>query len=322
MCSGSRPSTSSTSGRSSAAAARELLASRVAAAGVDGRLRDEPVFTELCERLDGVPLAIELAAPWFRTRSPAELLRLLDSRLAVLAAAPRDAPARHRTMRSAIDWGFDLLDPAAQHLLGRVSLFRRQIHASAAAAASEATAARAEALDALVEASIVQPYAVELRPARGRPRVRAGPAFRGRPGARSARRRTSSSWPRRAEPELVGADQGSVARAARGEPRRPPRVRSTGSPAPGDAGPRASPRNALGRFWYIRGYLSEGLERLQRRGRAGHRSRPGSRRERAAHGLRARRPHAATTHGRASSSSARSTLYRELGDDDRASFAR
>ena len=110
------------------AAARELLASRAAAAGVTVDA-DESVLAQLCERLDGMPLAIELAAPWFRTLSPAELLRLLDSRLAVLNSGPRDAPARHRTMRSAIDWGFDLLDPASQHLLGRLSLFRRRFTA-------------------------------------------------------------------------------------------------------------------------------------------------------------------------------------------------
>jgi len=78
---------------------------------------------QLCRRLDGVPLAIELAAARIPTMNPAELVRRLDRRFDVLAGGRRGAVERHQTLRAAIDWSYDLLDEPQQRLLARLAVF-------------------------------------------------------------------------------------------------------------------------------------------------------------------------------------------------------
>ncbi|WP_405056683.1 LuxR C-terminal-related transcriptional regulator [Kribbella sp. NBC_01505] len=83
-------------------------------------LRD---ITTICERLDGLPLAIELAAARIRSFSPAELLAHLDDRFAVLTDGPRGPTTRHRALEHAVRWSYDLLDRDQQLLLERCSVF-------------------------------------------------------------------------------------------------------------------------------------------------------------------------------------------------------
>src|SRR5262249_20629740 len=78
---------------------------------------------QICERLDGVPLAIELAAARVGMLTPAELARRLDERFRILTGSERGAVERHQTLRAAIDWSYDLLDGTERMLLDRLSVF-------------------------------------------------------------------------------------------------------------------------------------------------------------------------------------------------------
>lgn len=91
---------------------------------------DDPIPLEalhaiegICRRLDGLPLAIELAASWSRLLTPAELRVRLDRRLPLLVGGPADAPPRLQSMGSAIGWSYELLDGEAKRLFRRISIF-------------------------------------------------------------------------------------------------------------------------------------------------------------------------------------------------------
>jgi len=77
----------------------------------------------ICRRLDGLPLALELAAPWVRLLPPQDILDQLDRRLDLLVSGPRDLPERQRTMRATLDWSYGLLDDEPRALLRRLSVF-------------------------------------------------------------------------------------------------------------------------------------------------------------------------------------------------------
>ncbi len=78
---------------------------------------------ETCRRLDGIPLAIELAAARTVILSPVEIARMLDERFRLLTGGSHAAASRHRTLRAALDWSWDLLEPAERALLRRLSIF-------------------------------------------------------------------------------------------------------------------------------------------------------------------------------------------------------
>ena len=82
-----------------------------------------PAIAEICKRLDGLPLAIELAAARARTLDPAALLSALASRLTVLTDGPIDLPERQQTLRDAIAWSYDLLEPAEKRVFDRLGVF-------------------------------------------------------------------------------------------------------------------------------------------------------------------------------------------------------
>ncbi|MEN8237938.1 MAG: BTAD domain-containing putative transcriptional regulator [Actinomycetota bacterium] len=89
---------------------------------------------EICRRLDGVPLAIELAAARTTSLSPADLVERLDNRLRLLTGGRRAGVERHRTLRATIQWSYDLLTPAEQTLFQRLSVFAGPFDLAAAEA--------------------------------------------------------------------------------------------------------------------------------------------------------------------------------------------
>lgn len=82
-----------------------------------------PVIAEICTRLDGLPLAIELAAARSKVLAPADLLARLDRPFQVLVSTSRDVPERQQTMRNAIEWGYNLLETPEQDLFRTLAVF-------------------------------------------------------------------------------------------------------------------------------------------------------------------------------------------------------
>ncbi len=115
---------------------------------------------EICTRLDGLPLAIELAAARTRILSVQALLRRLDERLKLLTGGVRDAERRQRTLRDTIEWSYDLLDEHGQALFARLSVFRGGCRLEAAEAVCdpnhELTEILLDALESLVEQNLVR----------------------------------------------------------------------------------------------------------------------------------------------------------------------
>jgi predicted ATPase/class 3 adenylate cyclase len=102
-----------------------LFIERAKAAKADFEVTDEsaPAVAEICVRLDGLPLAIELAAARIKMLPPKAMLQRLSSRLKLLTGGARDLPERQRTLRATIEWSFALLDEGEQLLFGRLAVF-------------------------------------------------------------------------------------------------------------------------------------------------------------------------------------------------------
>ena len=102
-----------------------LFVERAREADAGYRLADEDAaaVAELCRRLDGIPLAIELAAARVPALTPAEISAHLDRRFKLLTGGRRVAATRHQTLRNAIEWSYQLLDPSEQAVLDRLAVF-------------------------------------------------------------------------------------------------------------------------------------------------------------------------------------------------------
>ena len=113
---------------------------------------DESV-AEICGRLDGLPLAIELAAARARALAPVQLLARLEQRLPLLTGGPRDASERQRTLRAAIGWSYDLLHPDQQQLFAGLAVFAGGFELEASEAVCDASL---DAIEALITQSLLR----------------------------------------------------------------------------------------------------------------------------------------------------------------------
>jgi predicted ATPase len=111
------------------------------------------VLGEICRRLDGLPLAIELAAARLRVLSAGALLDRLDRRLEVPVGGRRDAPERQRTLRATIAWSHELLDRREQRMFAALAVFAAGCTIEMAEAVCEATLGD---LESLVEQSLLR----------------------------------------------------------------------------------------------------------------------------------------------------------------------
>ncbi|MCC2627565.1 MAG: hypothetical protein K0S14_1215 [Thermomicrobiales bacterium] len=251
--------------------------------------------TTICRRLDGLPLAIELAAARVKVLSPAELLTRLDRMLPLLTGGPQDRSTRLRSMGAAISWSYDLLDPEEQSLFRQLSVFAGGFTLDAAESVAHSLhsggPAVLDVITSLVEKSLlrrldgdcdearfgmlatIQEYGLERLAAAGedtaarrghaayflRLAERAWPAFRQRAG--------QEPWLNRLEAERANF-----------------RAALSWLEESGDVLSLLRLAGSLSWFWYIRGPLDEGCSWLERAIAAPHADVPGSLHTRAAVG--------------------------------------
>ena len=124
------------------------------ARAVRREMRIEPAVGEICRRLDGLPLALELAASRLKVLDATLLLERLGERLPLLTGGARDAPERHQTLRATIEWSYDLLEAPLQGLFRRLSVFAGSFSLGAA---ESVAGADLNAISALVDWNLLKP---------------------------------------------------------------------------------------------------------------------------------------------------------------------
>lgn len=247
-----------------------LFVARATAAAPAFSLGDEnaSAVAAICNRLDGLPLAIELAAARMVSLTPEALLRRLDQRLSVLTTGPRDVDSRQRTLRQTIDWSYDLLTDAEQSLFAELGVFTggARLEAVEAICGGE-PAEQLDLLDSLVAKSLfvqssdsdgeprfamldtLREYALERLAERRSKLARVHAQYFGSKVA--AARETLESWDLRRAAELLGLDEANI-RAA---------FEYFVASREGDAALRLA--NSLLLYWYIRGTPSEAIGQLR-----------------------------------------------------------
>ena len=169
------------------------------------------IITAICERLDGLPLAVELAAARVRVLSLEDLLRRLNRRLETLTGGPPDAPPRQQTLRATIDWSYDLLDETERRVLVGVGAFVGAFSTADVEAVVDKPAL--DVLSALLDSSLIQPDHQDSREPRFRVPSYDSRVFTGTAGEQG-RRLGGSAVPRPPRSRIWGASRGTTQRAA------------------------------------------------------------------------------------------------------------
>jgi predicted ATPase/class 3 adenylate cyclase len=253
---------------------------RAARAGFELTEANAAAVAAICARLDGLPLAIELAAARIRLFAPDALLRRLDQRLAVLTGGGRDLPVRQQTLRGAIDWSHDLLDPVERVLFRRLAPFSGGASIEAVAAVCDPDGTLGiDPVDGL--ASLVDKSLLRIdEDARAEPRFRMLETIREYAAERLAESEDAEAVPRRhaeafarlaadAEPRIVGAEQ--AAWLDRLDQELDNLRAALAWAADHDLPLALATGGALWRFWHQRSHLGEGRALL-----AGLLDRPGA----------------------------------------------
>jgi predicted ATPase/DNA-binding CsgD family transcriptional regulator len=231
-----------------------------------------PVVAEIVRRLDGIPLAIELAAARVAVLSAAEIAGRLDDRFALLTKGARNDLPRHQTLRAALDWSHELLDPAERALLRRLSVFVGGFCLEAVeAVCADEEVQDEEILDLLAGLVSKSLVVSDTASSRGRYRlletIRAYAADRLEEGGegpvvREAHARFYLDLAERAEPELTGPDQQRwFDRLDREHENLRLAVRWSLGHGQSEWALRLA--GALVLFWRVRCYFSEGRELLE-----------------------------------------------------------
>jgi predicted ATPase/class 3 adenylate cyclase len=251
-----------------------LFTERAAAANPRFTLTKEnaPSVAEITARLDGLPLAIELAATRAKVLTPDQILERLSRRLSLLTSSSRSLPERQRTLRAAIAWSHDLLDPDEQRLFARLSVFAGGWTFEAAEAVCDPAELGLDALDgltSLVDNSLVR----RVEPPGGLPRFSMLETIREFAAERLAAGGELEPLAERharhflglaadAEPHLTGEDQGAWLDRCDAE-RANLRAALRWAVDAGEAGPAQAAAGALWGFWQQRGHLAEGRRWLE-----------------------------------------------------------
>jgi predicted ATPase/class 3 adenylate cyclase len=228
----------------------------------------------ICRRLDGLPLAIELAAARIRILPPRQLLARLDCRLKLLTGGSRDLPPRQQTLRAAIAWSYDLLDEAEQSLFACLAIFAGGCTLEAAERIGEGTGTTAldvlDGLDSLVQKSLLRQEdgadgevrfsMLETIREYGRERLDASGDAETVAHAHAG---FYVSLAEEAEPQLTGPQQGEWLDRLETEHDNL-RAALDWLAHPGEEETQLRLAAALWRFWWMRGYLSEGRRWLNR----------------------------------------------------------
>ncbi len=262
-------------------AAVRLFIQRVQTLRADFKVTSQNMgaVVQLCIRLDGLPLALELAAGWASLLSPQALLARLEHPLPMLTGGPLNAPERHQTLRNTIEWSYRLLTPAEQTLFRYLAVFAGGCSLEAAekvCATPETSIELLHTLRSLANKSLIQSGYIEMTGTRvgSEPETRLTMLETVReyaleqleldPAKTVVRQRQLEffmDFARQATPFLQGVDQVSwLARLDREHPNMRAAL-SWAKEADPEAGLRLAA--ALAQFWDFRGYLSEGRQWLQ-----------------------------------------------------------